>query len=135
MFWVNWEWPHRNTIFKALWKGDWSEVRRCLRYWRQWLTTGSSNDETWSLDHTFAALALPRLKRFRDIYCKHIKDTIHESDYAYESFMFYDALDVMIEAFEIVLDEDADYAWNKDHKEFVQYGLELFTQLYPGLWW
>lgn len=88
---------------------------------------GWDNTELWNLDITLAKLILPRLRRFR------VKLQGWPASLTLGEWQ--DALDKMIKAFELILDEDY-HSWddNGDMMQTVETGLTLFAKYYRDLW-
>jgi hypothetical protein len=84
---------------------------------------GFDESETWNLDETIARFILPRLKYFRDTTMGHPGD--------YKTYELWQKdIDIMIRAFEIVVENDFDLKVNKEYEE----GIELFSKKFTHLW-
>jgi len=108
------------------------EFKKQVRRW------GFCDCETWDLQHTIAALVLPRLKRFKELNVAYPGDNI-----SWKQWNKY--LDKMIWSFEYALKcDDIDYVKkdgslnkkkaDKDSKK-LQEGMHLFAEHFMHLWW
>lgn len=97
-------------------------------YREHWKRTGISPDETWNLYFTFALIALPRLKLFREqtICCPADLGTMDR---------WHEVLDKMIHAFELIADDEHPYSEKENGLQEVEEGLDLFRKYYLALWW
>ena len=103
---------------------------RPIRYLWQRVSRGFSDAETFSLDHTIAEFALPRLKRFKEVNngCpNHVKSS-EEWDRLLDNMIF--ALDKVTKQ----LDLDRDDLTAKE-EEKVRQGLTAFGFYFRELWW
>lgn len=84
--------------------------------------------DTWNLDYAIAKFVLPRLKRFKDVTNGYpvTLSCIEE---------WYEVLDRMIVAFEIIVKGGAGFFYSKDEKKIINEGLDLFRKYYFELWW
>jgi len=103
-----------NVFSKRVWK---------LRY--QKLTRGWDDSQTWNLFIEIAKFSLPRLKRFRELNNGH-PSTLTEKRWN-------TILDQIIEAFEIILQDDICRSPQLTKK--VNRGLSLFSEHFEHLWW
>ncbi len=94
---------------------------------------GFSDRELWDLDNTIAEFILPRLKRFKN------KHDLYPGDSAKEEWD--KNIDLMIEAFEMILNED-DYIHNddyvksiKNYNDKIKKGLKIFSENFMNLWY
>lgn len=92
-------------------------IKRSVKYFFQRLFRGWDDSETWNLDQSLSRLILPRLKRYRELYCKSTAETV----------------DKMIYSFEYLASEKC-YEYNPEEDEKVQEGLNLFAEHYRSLW-
>lgn len=92
----------------------------------QRLRQGFSDSETWSLDHTIAAFALPRMKRFREINIGLFFGMTEEETDA--------ILDKIIRSLELCVKQSDDILSDEDHATMIE-GLELFGKHFHELWW
>lgn len=81
--------------------------------------------DTWNLDYYIAKFILPRLKLFKKVTMGYPCDlkSINE---------WYDILDKMIAAFEILATDELN---TQDEQKIVDEGLDLFRKYYQDLWW
>jgi len=96
---------------------------------------GYSDPEVWDLQWHNAKWILPRLKKLRLIHhgypiCLQKSDKHYDEKYVKE---WRDILDNMIEAFELIAEDDM---WEYDEKKRtrVSEGLKLFAEYYTALW-
>lgn len=109
------------------------------RTWRKW-RTGFNPEEFWSLDYTFVAFMLPRLKHFRTHYadvsipgCLHTyDDKWHATDWPGAQAKWESILDEMIEGFELLL---ADDYFEKEKQKKLDKSWELLGKYAQALWW
>lgn len=100
------------------WEGD----PRAEQFKQQYLQQGFTDEDMWDLDIYLAKLILPRLKRFKEL--------------ASGKVFFDFPLDKMIEAFEIIANDNFDW-WQlteEDHLK-IKNGLQAFAKYYSELWW
>jgi hypothetical protein len=103
-------------------------MRRIIRWLRcfwQRRTRGWDDSDTWSLDHCFAKMIVPRLRRFREL------NDGHPNNLTWEQWE--EMLGKMIRSFEFIASDDY---WDVTMpREYVQEGLDLFAEYYCSLWW
>lgn len=120
-------WPFRNSIFKFIKQRDWEEVWRILKFWKQWILMGFSEDELWSLDVTLAQFILPRLKYFRDweIRIRPMDDPKYKK--------WIEELDKMIDAIDLVSNTNCGWSFNTEQSKIVGEGMKLFGKRFTKL--
>ena len=113
-------------------------VKREKRYAKQRETRGWDDSETFSLDLTIAKFALPRLKRFKKVTCGCpgflCSGDSHTNDIKAGMKKWYEILDKIIYAMEIISDDKKWYAPETDDKK-VNEGVKLFGEYFRCLWW
>jgi hypothetical protein len=113
--------------------------KRRFKWYRQRKKLGFDDRETWSLDHTIAKFALPRLIRFKEVKCGYPS--------CFSSSEEWDViLDKMIYALQAIVDEfngtkntisatgDGIKGFRK-HIRKEHEGLVLFGKYFGHLWW
>lgn len=100
--------------------------KRSVRFLYQRLTRGWSDEETWSMDGTFARFILPRLIRFKELHNGYPHDL--------SSKEWDENIQLMIDAFTFYAGEDRFDCMSKQFED-AQVGLELFAKYYKDLWW
>lgn len=118
--------------FRMLW-------RLIFKYPYQRLTRGFDDRDTWSLDHTFALWALPRLKRFKEVNdgipLQFIDNPGMENEIVREK-EWEDTIQKMITACELTIKEEHHYVILTDAEYAqIQEGFELFGKYLRELWW
>ena len=104
--------------------------KRNEEYKNQRLERGFDNSELWNLDITIAKFVIPRLKAFKKIITDNNEPFIIGGDYT-----FYEVLDKIINAFEIIVDDNRpDHLHNHDNEKVTE-GLLLFVKYYSHLWY
>ena len=101
--------------------------RRDLRLWRQRMTRGWDDSETWSLDYSLAKVIAPRLKRFKELNNGHPGDMTEKQ--------WDDILDRMIAAFEFLGSDERWMCYDNKKWNEVNEGLKLFGEYFTALWW
>jgi hypothetical protein len=100
---------------------------RSIRYWWQRLTRGWDDSETWSLDHTFAHFALPRLRRFKEITIGCPAELTEEE--------WKDIIQEMIDAFDFFANRQFTIEPTEEEWARANEGMRLFAKWYNYLWW
>ena len=85
-------------------------------------------EEVWNTDNTLAQLIVPRLQAFKAL-DKHGGP----SDFM-DIREWNNAIQKMIDAFELLIDEDKLGIFTKDEEEAIEHGLELFSKYFRYLW-
>lgn len=85
---------------------------------------GFDDSCTWSLDYSIVKFILPRLKRYYELADEVIKIDAHEG--------FREAIEVMIEGFEIFLTKNFP---TKEENEKIQLAYDMLAKYHRGLWW
>ena len=101
--------------------------KRDVRFFIQRLTRGWDDSETWSLDHSFAKMIAPRLRRFREITIATPPDKTPDE--------WTVILDTMIEGFKFIGSEEFFLTDDEEKHEVARKALDLFSQNYYDLWW
>jgi hypothetical protein len=81
--------------------------------------------DTWNLDHTLALIILPCLQQFRK------QDIGFPGELTMKKWN--NILDRMIEAFDIIANEDGNYGVESNVNK-IERGLKLFAKYYMHLW-
>ena len=81
--------------------------------------------DTWNLDYYISKFVLPRLKLFKKVTMGFPCDLKSIDEW-------YDILDKMIAAFEILATDELN---TQDEQKIVNEGLDLFRKYYQDLWW
>ena len=101
---------------------------RRAKYIKQLQDRGHDDSETWSLDFTIAAFILPRLINFKNIASEVVDIDYHDG--------FREALDVMIEGFDLMLNEDyAEFEQTEEYQNKVSAAWEALSKWHSYLWW
>lgn len=110
---------------------DWRLFKRSIRFWWQRRTRGWDDSETWNLDTSFEEWILPRLKRYRELYCGYPSYTTEQE--------WQLIVDKMILAFQLRKDLRDDWSIelerDPDIQQAIAEGLDLFREHYFALWW
>ena len=87
-----------------------------------------SQSEVWNTDNVLAQLIAPRLLAFKELdkhgFCPDFKSMTEWNQ----------AIQQMIDAFELLIDEDKLGIFTKDEEEAIEHGLELFSKYFRSLW-
>lgn len=102
-------------------------IKRSSKLWWQRKTRGWDDSDTWSLDHTIAKFALPRLKKFKELNIGYPNDMTWEEWNVILDEMYY-ALEC-VASLEFTEDEGK-IDWNR-----VETGLQYFGKYFRDLWW
>lgn len=132
--------------FKSFKRFPWNVIDfpRSLWFWlrEKWFNFryGFHPCEIWNFETSIAVWILPRLKYFRkvnnsvpnEIVQKYGKGDVDKAGLKWDEF-----IDSMINAFEIIADDniDLDYPEFKKQKKEVDKGLKLFAEYFENLWW
>ena len=85
-------------------------------------------EEVWNTYQALAELIAPRLRTFKGHdkhgYCPDFKGMAEWNQ----------AIQKMIDAFELLIDEDKLGIFTKDEEEAIEHGLELFSKYFRYLW-
>ena len=85
-------------------------------------------EEVWNTYQALAELIAPRLRTFKAHdkhgYCPYFKGMAEWNQ----------AIQKMIDAFELLIDEDKLGIFTKDEEEAIEHGLELFSKYFRYLW-
>lgn len=113
-------------LFQHIKQQDWRLVKRDFLLFKQRRTKGFDDSETWSLDHTIAKFALPRLKVFKNLNKSHPEKLTHQE--------WKDIIDEMIYAMEYYNDLDNNMYSNKFDYTRIEKGCKLFGEYFGNLW-
>jgi len=100
-----------------------------VKFILQRLSSGWSDNETWSLDSSLSKIILPRLKRFKELTNGHPCDLTKDE--------WHKMLDEMIFAFEW-FSSDKRFACDENSEvkeERAKQGVKLFGERFTSLWW
>lgn len=100
-------------------------IKRKIREYKQ----GFPESDLWNLDVEFAKYLLPRLKRFKEVQLE--LESIPNVPEIENLEDWIDALNKMIESFEIIVSED--YYTVSDYEK-IKEGLQVFAKYYNFLW-
>ena len=100
-----------------------ADDKRVDEYEEQYNTRGFDDSVIWSLDYSLVKWLLPRLKRFLEI----SENLVNADD-------FHADVKLMIEGFELFLDEDYD-DYDETQVAKVDRSFQLLADNYKGLWW
>ena len=107
---------------------DWYLHKRNLHHFKQRLTQGFDDSETWSLFSELAIWFVPRLKRLREISPGTPGGLTHDE--------WMEILDKMIIGFEHFEKEHyGTCGWSDQITEEKQEALDLFSEWFGALWW
>ncbi len=97
------------------------------KYCRQRIERGFDDSETWNLDVTIANFIIPRLERFIEVNICYPPDM--------EKDGWDKKLNIMLEAFKLIVRDDAVCDFTKEEDKTVNKGLKLFKKYFFDLWW
>lgn len=103
----------------------WRDIKNAtVKKWK----LGFNPNETWSLDYSITKFVLPRLKYFRKTAKAHpaCLETPEEWNVI---------LDSMIAAFDLMVDEDSNWDFDKKKMKIVKKGMDNFHKYFHALWW
>lgn len=100
---------------------------RSIKHAFQRVYRGYDDTAYWDLQYYIAEIALPVLKDYRKDDYKGIPCDLSEEEYN-------EKLDMMIEAFHLIIKDDCTAEhWERDHEK-IQKGLKEFAKYYQSLW-
>lgn len=99
--------------------------KRLEKYEAQFNKDGFDDTCTWSLDYSIARFILPRLKRYYELADEVIVIDEHEG--------FREAIEEMIEGFQIAVDEELNF--NESEQKKVNKAFEQLAKYHNHLWW
>ncbi len=109
-----------NICFSLIKEGD----KREKKYTNQRLEFGFDDSETWSLCDTIAKFSIPRLERYLEIYDEVIVD-----------YGLREKAGKLLEAFKLIVRDDGARLFTEEEEQRVKEGLEVFPEIFLGLWW
>ncbi len=113
-------------LFSHIKRLEFRLIKRDFKLFKQRRTRGFDDSETWSLDHTIAKFALPRLKVFKNL------DKSHPEQFTHEQWKA--VIDDMIYAMEYYDDLDKNIYDTKFDYDRIQKGCKLFGEHFGNLW-
>lgn len=111
---------------------DIRKIKRQLLFLYQRLTRGFDDSETWSLDYHIAKFALPRFKRFRQVY-KGIPCGLTKKDWD----KILDDIEFFLEYHSLINNCDKQIAMSKrsDFEDRYLLGSAYWGKYFGALWW
>ena len=101
-----------------------NDDNREVEYSKQRKMRGFDDSETWSLTDTIVNFSLPRLERYLEI-----TKTMNDSD------EYINELESVVKSFKLIIRDRGARNFNNTEQQTVDKGLDLFRELFMGLWW
>lgn len=112
------------------------------KYARQREKRGFDDTELWNLDNTLANYILPRLKAFKkdamrlggipNAFVENMQGSNEDFERYHQNWL--DAIQEMIDAFEVFVKDENCWEFDKEKYSKVQNGFELFGKHFMSLW-
>lgn len=111
------------------------EDKRYGKWMKQRKEYGFDSRETWCLNHIFLQWLYERLMMYRKEASEIVDLTYHEFEIGGKKYSQIEAINRMIENLEYVLLKGDEFGYDEEADEKTKETLEIWTVVFPAMWW